>query len=207
MKHWVLINEDLVPIGDYWNYLGESFSLRPTKYGTNLGTPIFSNGVIADFQMLEKLIKEENHRLTYSRWFYDYYCTFFEYENKYYIVNLFVDDDKDTKYYEFGFGTQSEPTRFPKNYQTNTILGNNNTLQIINRVFYCFSEICNTYTEIKGFKFSLSELGRENLYRAASRNKSFIEMIKQLGFSFSHEGKEYSEVFKEKVPFWYFSRL
>lgn len=208
MKHWVLVDEELIPIEKYWNYLGESFSLKQVKYGTNLTEPVFSNNEIADFPTLEKLIKEENHRLTYSRWFYDYYCTFFEYEGMYYIVNIFIDNDKDTKYYEFVFGTSKIPTRFPKKYQTNALLGEYNTLQIINRVFYCFFEICKKFSDnIKGLKFSLSELGRENLYRAATKNKSFLDAMNNIGFVFSHEGNEPSELFNKEVPYWYFDRI
>lgn len=189
-----VIEDRVVFLSEYYQYLGESFSPVETNYGTNPAK--FNNSVIFNIDELEKEVKKYNHRLTVKKDYSQIYVTFFKYENRYYEVSVFKNIKENSNCFEIGFSTSLKPTINHMNYKDSIFSGTKNSLGVVNRVFYIFGQILKNTPGIDCIKFT-TETDRESLYQRIIENKFFINMMKEVGF-----------VFKEKqLKYWIFERI
>jgi len=101
-----IIEDTIMHKFEYWEYIGESFSLSSTKYGLNVDDNIpFSDNKFFDLNVLEILIKKHAPKLTIKSFYQNNVGTFFEHDKSFYIVTLEKTKSNSSKYWEFGFAS------------------------------------------------------------------------------------------------------
>ena len=173
-----LIDGKLVYYDELHEYIGESFNLSETKYGTNIEIGhIFDNGAI------QNDIKE--------------FHTFFRFNAHDYIVTVSLRKDN---YWEFTYASsifESEPTNIPEEYTLKKWYSND-ALSVLNRVLYIFGSIVKEYN-LTNFKFGALDDKIHRMYSHMINNASFKNLIDILGFRLIAIDSEYWYFYKNTI--------
>lgn len=170
------INGKRIFLDEIHGYLGESFSLTSTSFGTNIEIGhIFDDG---------NFLEKENE-----------YNSFFRFNNHDYIVTMYKRNDD---YWELSFASSMFNDGTPTDNTDHYTLGNyytNDALNVLNRVLFIFGIVVKMY-DIKKCKFGALDYKLKILYTSMIKNESFKNLMAGLGF----------QLIKTDEDYWYFEK-